>query len=516
METLTSLKKEGKLQVWLDGLKRLTDGQKLGFLIAGATLLRFCLAFTGLGVDESYTVATSRELHLSVFDHPPMAWWLSWLIQEILQSNSPCIVRLPFIILSGIATWQINRLTAYFYGAQAGLFAALAFVCAPALGITSGTYVLPDGPLIVGLLAAAICLARVLFDPEPKKTFWLLAGFWGGFALLSKYHGIFLFLGTGLFVLSNSQARPWLRSIWPYWGGLIGLIVFSPVLVWNFEHHWISFAFQGGRASQSHLHLIRLFQTLLGQALFLTPWLWCALIVVIMNGLKAGAKDKRLWFLLCLGVPQILLFTLASVGASTPTLYHWAMPGYLFMLPLLGDWLASKRGNHERLVVRGAIVSGIVTGCLVIGSVLLWYVPSVIKAAGISDDPYINVRSLEGFNGYLQDQGLLEETGLIIAPTKWHAVGQFDYALKGRMKATCFCEDAREYGIIAPLAGMKGMNFIIPVKIKDAESSQNGFAQLFGHVERLQDFTIGEKNLNSETFAIFYAKDLKKLPFQAE
>ena len=279
--------------------------EKIIILIAAATAVRLFFAQTGLGIDETYTVATSRSFHLSTFDHPPMAWWLAWFAQSVFHSDSPFLVRLPFIFLSGVATWQTDRLTRLLFSAPAGLFAALAFTCAPVLGITDGTWVLPDGPLIVGLLASAICLARLSFIEQEKGWLWLAAGFWGGVALLSKYHGIFLFLGAALFVLTNKNMRHWLLSPWPYLGSIIGLAVFSPVLIWNFDNGWISFAFQGGRASSSHLHLLRPLETLLGQSLFLTPWLWAGLVWVAVKAARLGTGDCKRWFLLCLAIRKL-------------------------------------------------------------------------------------------------------------------------------------------------------------------------------------------------------------------
>ena len=37
---------------------------------------------------------------------------------------------------------------------------------------------------------------------------------------------------------------------------LVALLVFSPVLIWNAQNGWISFAFQGGRAGGARLNLL--------------------------------------------------------------------------------------------------------------------------------------------------------------------------------------------------------------------------------------------------------------------
>ena len=44
----------------------------------------------------------------------------------------------------------------------------------------------------------------------------------------------------------------WLRSPYPYLAALIAIAVFSPVLIWNAQHDWASFRFQGVRATANY------------------------------------------------------------------------------------------------------------------------------------------------------------------------------------------------------------------------------------------------------------------------
>jgi hypothetical protein len=47
-------------------------------ILAGFAIARLLFAFAiGLGIDESYTVAISRRLSLSYFDHPPLHLWIA-------------------------------------------------------------------------------------------------------------------------------------------------------------------------------------------------------------------------------------------------------------------------------------------------------------------------------------------------------------------------------------------------------------------------------------------------------
>jgi hypothetical protein len=56
------------------------------------------------------------------------------------------------------------------------------------------------------------------------------------------------------------------------------------------------------------------------------------------RALRRGPHYKRSWLLVCLGAPPIAVFTVASLWSNV--LFHWAAPGYLMLVPLLGDVIA--------------------------------------------------------------------------------------------------------------------------------------------------------------------------------
>src|SRR5689334_9054603 len=135
----------------------------VGLLVLGTTLLRLAFgAALGLGVDESYMVASGRVLSLGYYDHPPIAWWLSWGSAHLFGSEAAMLVRLPFIALFAVSSWLMYRLGCTIAGARAGLWAAVLLNISPVFGVTTGTWVLPDGPLDCALLGAALCLVHAL------------------------------------------------------------------------------------------------------------------------------------------------------------------------------------------------------------------------------------------------------------------------------------------------------------------------------------------------------------------
>src|SRR4029079_312400 len=318
-------------------------------LIAATMIVRILFAWSlGLGIDESYTVATGRQPQLSYFDHPPLAWWLGWAGAQIFGTETALAVRAPFIALFALTTWLMFSLTRLLFGERAGLWAAVTLILAPVLAWSSGTWVLPDGPLNVALLAGVYCVSRALFVPGSKAPlWWLAAGACGGLAMLAKLHGAFLFAGVGLFLITSPVHRRWLATPWPYLAAALSVAMFMPVIIWNEQHGWVSFVFQAERARPRGVNLWGPFVALGGQALFLLPWLWLPLMFCLARAGLGGPADERRWLMACLAIGPIVVFTVVT-WTGTSAFPHWAAPGYLMLFPLLGDQVAAALESGRR------------------------------------------------------------------------------------------------------------------------------------------------------------------------
>jgi 4-amino-4-deoxy-L-arabinose transferase-like glycosyltransferase len=317
-------------------------------LIGASAVLRLIIAdMMGLGIDESYMVAAGRHLQLSYFDHPPLSWWLAWGAAQLFGSDTGVVVRLPFIALFALSTWLMYRLGEVLFSARSGLWAAVTFNCAPIFGVTTASWVLPDGPLDCALLGATLCLVRAL--PSGDRRWWIGVGVCSGLALLSKYTAGLSIAGIGLYLLTQPGDRRWLFRFEPYAAALIALGLFSPVLIWNAQHEWISFAFQGGRAGGAQLHPIAPFVALAGEALFLLPWIWLSLVLVLVKAARSGPARSGEWLLCCLGAVPIVVFSVIALWSNDRVAFHWAAPGYLMLFPLLGRPVAASLARGDRL-----------------------------------------------------------------------------------------------------------------------------------------------------------------------
>jgi len=439
-----------------------TPAGGMAVLIFGTFLARLMFASAlGLGIDESYMVAAGRKLQLSYFDHPPIAWWMAWAAGHLTGSESPVVVRLPFIALFGVTTLLMYRLTAALFSREAGLWAAIVLNLVPVFGISSASWVLPDGPLVAALLGAAVCLvAGLRSDSRAAWGWWLGTGICAGLALCAKYSAVLTIVGAAGFLLSEPISRRWLARPHPYAAGLVALVIFLPVLVWNAENDWVSFLFQAGRA-EGGFHAIGPIATTAGAAAFLLPWIWVPLMVCGFLALRRGPSGRERWLLVCLAAPPLILFTVASLWGNV--LFHWAAPGYLMLLPLLGDavaqhWRTSRAVHLWLAATAGFVVFG---SSLLASEVRFNWLPAMIGDFRLGKDPSLDVIDWTSLTDDLAERGFLDRPNLVIAALRWSDAGKIDYALGGRLPVMCLGPDARQYGLLARHQDYAGEDVLI-------------------------------------------------------
>jgi 4-amino-4-deoxy-L-arabinose transferase-like glycosyltransferase len=434
------------------------------WLIALTAAGRVVLAATlGLSVDESYTVAMSRELAASYFDHPPLHVWMAGVAARLAGSERPLVLRLPDIGLFAASTWLMFRLTARACGERAGLWAAIAFNCAPLFTFNAAGGILPDGPLVLFALLGVLCFVRALppaeHATEPLRLPWMLAaGVALGLALLSKYTALLTLVSLAIFLLSY---RPRLLATpTPWLAALVVLLLLTPVLAWNAAHEWASLAFQGGRARPTGFSPARAFLDFAGQLCYLLPWIALALLAALWRALKRGQRDPLPWLFACLAVLPIGVFTL--VGFFAFALPHWAAVGWLFAFPLLGERLARLEERRPGVPARLAAASG----AFVVLIVALWTSQADLGwierfSPGFArHDPTLDQMDWQALKPVVM-QLRQSDPELAVAAVSWIDAGKADYALGGAVPVLCLGSDAREFGVERPLRSFTGRNALI-------------------------------------------------------
>jgi 4-amino-4-deoxy-L-arabinose transferase-like glycosyltransferase len=453
------------------------------WLIAGSTLVRLVFAAaTGLGMDESYMVSAGRAVGVGYFDHPPASWWLSWGAATLAGSEAAVIVRLPFIALFALSTWLMFKLGAVVADARAGFWAAAALNLSPVFGMTTGTWVLPDGPLDCALLGAALCLARAIV-PDARPAWWLGAGACAGLALLAKYTAVLSIAGAFLFLLASPSHRIWLRRPGPWLAGLVALVVFAPVIIWNATHGWASFAFQGERATAFAFRPLAPLEVLGGGALFVLPWFWVPMMLLGARALARGMPAERL--LAWLAAPPIIGFAAVAAWSGHRVLFHWAAPGYLMLFPLLGQAIAAHLGSAW--VRRG--MAG--TAALVLAAMAVISLQTRFDLLGpalsgvMRKDPTSEGVDWTSLRRDLAGRGLLPP-GTLVGLPNWRDGGKIARGLGPDMAVVVLHPDARQFGVAWPMAAAVGRDMLVLIA-EHPERTAASLAPLFARMERLAD-----------------------------
>jgi len=429
-----------------------------------------------VGEDEAYAIGIARQFSLSYYDHPPLHFWLVGGWAKLWNNESLWLLRLPFVALAAVSGWLMFALTRQLFGASAALWAVVLLNVAPVFGAAHGTLVLPDGPLLAASLGTGLVLAMIVRHEDGSRQLgrWALAGVLAGLALLSKYHGVLLVAGVLGFLLTTRH-RYWLATPGPWLAAGIAVAMFSPVIVWNWQHDWASFAFQAGRSDGDSLNPTRLVQSLAGQAAYLVPWFLVALIVVLARALLGGPKREERWLLACLATLPIVIFT--GLTLRSPGLPHWPMPGWVFVLPLLGEALASLRPFLR--AASKAIVA--ITALCVVGFVGLGIAQARWGVMELKSDPTTLLQPWDGLREQLAVRGLPADKRTFIASRNWRRAGQLNTLFGKDVPVLCICGDAKHFDYLHPLkdyAGWTGILIDVPNALDDTEQLPSWFDSL--------------------------------------
>ena len=491
-------------------------GRRALTLIAVFALTRLAFAAAlGPGSDESYTIVVARRLDLSYFDHPPLHQWIAHFAALALGEGAA--TRLPFVALFAATGWLTFALTRRLFGPRAGLIALVALNLTPFFFASAGTWVVPDGVLDLALVGAAATLARLFFDsPSPRAAFglWLAAGLWLGVAGLSKYNAALPALGLVAFVALAPGQRHWLKRPAPYLAALVALAIVAPVFVWNARHGWVSFAFQGARAEASGgWRFDRVGAMAIGEIAFLSPWIAAPLVAALTDGARRAARDERRLFLVCLALPTIVVFTLTPLWGAKG-LPHWTTPGWLFVYPLLGAWLASSRAAAPRLRTWAAAAAALLAALAVVaaGQAATGFATRLVPLRPGVVDPTLETLDW----GALRAAPAIQSAAFVVA-TKWMDGGKAGLALGPDKPMFVFSDDPRGIAFLADSADFIGRDAAIVVGWDRREATEARLAPYFAGFDAPQQVMLQRGGRDEIALAVIPARGLTRafpLPYR--
>lgn len=507
-------------------------------VIAIGAIARFLLASTvGLGVDESYAVAVARQFSWSYFDHPPLHFWIAGAAARLARSEMGAVVRFPFVLCFAGTTWFTYSIGRRLFGERAGLRGAVLLNVSAVFSLSTGGWVLPDGPLMLWMAAAAERIAGVLFDvkaeernairqgkggagegdtpaaPDGAIRSWCLAGLFAGLAMLSKYHGVFVLAGTAAFLVTSARHRYWLATPGPYLGALIALASCTPVIVWNAQHHWASFAFQGARAAaDSGIHPGTFLANIGGQAAWVLPWIFVPLVASGWRALRAGPSDGARWFLLCIAAGPIVFFTLVSLRGDVG-LPHWQAPGWLFVFPMLGAAAAERiaagrRGTMHWL--RWSVVGYVALIAVLTSHASTGWIARVTPAGVDIPDPTADLVTWSALRPALAEADF-DPSRDFVAATSWIQAGKAAIGSGPGVPVLCLCSDPHHFYYEHDDRTFIGHNAIIVHKVRAGDDILARFTPYFERIEPISQVAVTRGPQDVMTVELYRATNFHAL-----
>ena len=484
----------------------------------------FLAASLGASFDEAYYYSYSLRPSLSYFDHPPMVALMAGLFPAISGVVSPLTIRLTAILLFTIGSLLLYFLALQFMDQKAAI-SSFAFIhLAPMVSLGAGTLVLPDSGLFFFWVITLWLFFQILVKNQNRLSLWILAGIFTGLAMLSKYSGILL--GFSLVIYLILYQKKLFLSPGPYLYGIFALLVFAPVLLWNVQHDFISFAFQGSRALGKGIRLDLFFSAIGGQAGYLTPMIFIPLIMVIWQTFKKGiigADSKHRFFFFWGAIPVLIINFIALFKSILP---HWTLPGYILLMLPLGIWYSENVHKYRWIKPVGRTCFIFLFSLIILiffhAKYGIFREDLLAKKGWITEkearkDPTLDIHGWEEIDKYLSQQKIDPDSTFLFT-YRWFLSGEVDLATAGKYRVMCFHpKDSRGYGIWDADLNMVGKDGIYICSDRYFYDPIERYSEYFESISPPDSLVITRGGRYAKTIYLFRCQNLLKrypLPYK--
>jgi len=281
-----------------------------------------------LSPDEAHYWEWSRRLDLSYYSKGPMIAYLIHLGTSLF-GDTVFGIRFMAVLFSGLSSILMYSLGKNMYDEKVGLFSAIMIQIIP-LFSTYGILFTIDSPFIFFWISSLFLFREAVNQSQSSnlksQKYWLLLGLSIGLGLLTKYTMSFFYLCACLFLAVSVEKRRLLLTKGPYIALLISLIVFSPVVLWNAQHDWVTLKHTAGQAhiAQGIQLSLKSFAEFIGSQFgVITPLLLILMIISVLRLRKEQEGSYLFWF----SIPVLAFFLFKSIQAKVQA--NWALPGYI-------------------------------------------------------------------------------------------------------------------------------------------------------------------------------------------
>ena len=314
--------------------------------------------------DEAYYWDWSRQLDYGYYSKPPMIAWIIGASTSLLGS-SPFAVRLPAVLLGTCGLWLIYLIAERLYSGKAGFWAVIASAATPG-NVVMSLLMTIDAPFVFCWTLALYCFWRLLEENSNQLLWGILTAVVIGIGVLSKQTMLGFLAFGGIFILLSSVDRKQLArpAIWLTAAG--ALMFLTPVLVWNYQHGWITFQHTGDHFSSEEIRwwkrATESLEYIGSQAGVVTPIVYLLISFTGLVGLAHFWKlERREKYLLCLSALPLLLVAILSLRQRIEP--NWPAAFYPAAVVLLAGWVTQHfRFNGFMDLFRRSFYPGVAMG----------------------------------------------------------------------------------------------------------------------------------------------------------
>ncbi|BDU17248.1 glycosyltransferase family 39 protein [Lysobacter auxotrophicus] len=287
-----------------------------------------------LFVDEAFYWQEGRHPAAAYSDLPGLTAWLTRL--GVSLGEGMFALRLPFLLIGAAVPWLMVHVTAREFGAKAGWQAGLLALLLPLAG-GLGLMALPDAAMALATLLCLDAGARLLRQVDAPTALELAFGL--ALGALCHYRFIAVIVVGFVALLMLPEGRRALRDIRVMVAIAFGASAWAPLVAWNLDNADAGLRFQLVDRHPWSFHVDGIL--FIGiQALLATPLLFAAMAVAARRSLTCGSTVSRYFALLGSGV-VVGFFALGFFADTERVSFHWPLPGYLALLPLVPAVLAT-------------------------------------------------------------------------------------------------------------------------------------------------------------------------------